>query len=35
MHYGSHLFGLSRDAIEEVANYGVVCCLHMELEVLV
>ncbi|XP_032445932.1 leucine-rich repeat and guanylate kinase domain-containing protein isoform X2 [Xiphophorus hellerii] len=32
MHYGSHLFGLSRDAIEEVANYGVVCCLHMELE---
>ncbi|PWA15620.1 hypothetical protein CCH79_00016640, partial [Gambusia affinis] len=32
MHYGSHLFGLCRDAIEEVANHGVVVCLHMELE---
>uniref|UniRef100_A0A3P9N6U7 Leucine rich repeats and guanylate kinase domain containing n=1 Tax=Poecilia reticulata TaxID=8081 RepID=A0A3P9N6U7_POERE len=32
MQYGSHLFGLTRGAIEEVANHGVVCCLHMELE---
>ncbi|XP_054910799.1 leucine-rich repeat and guanylate kinase domain-containing protein-like isoform X2 [Poeciliopsis prolifica] len=32
MQYGSHLFGLTRGAIEEVANHEVVCCVHMELE---
>uniref|UniRef100_A0A7N8YAB7 Leucine-rich repeats and guanylate kinase domain containing n=1 Tax=Mastacembelus armatus TaxID=205130 RepID=A0A7N8YAB7_9TELE len=32
MHYGGHRFGLTRDAIEDVAREGLACCLHMELE---
>ncbi|XP_012705984.2 leucine-rich repeat and guanylate kinase domain-containing protein isoform X1 [Fundulus heteroclitus] len=30
--HGGHLFGLTRDAIEDVAEEGLVCCVHMELE---
>lgn len=33
MQYGGHRFGLTRDAVEEVAKEGLACCLHMELEV--
>ncbi|MEQ2284228.1 hypothetical protein AMECASPLE_019456 [Ameca splendens] len=32
MQYGAHLFGLTRDAIEDVAEEGLICCVHMELE---
>uniref|UniRef100_A0A668AFP1 Leucine rich repeats and guanylate kinase domain containing n=1 Tax=Myripristis murdjan TaxID=586833 RepID=A0A668AFP1_9TELE len=32
MQYGGHRFGLSRDAIEDVAREGLACCVHMELE---
>nr|XP_043887034.1 leucine-rich repeat and guanylate kinase domain-containing protein isoform X2 [Solea senegalensis] len=32
MHYGGHRYGLTRDAIEEVARDGLACCVHMELE---
>lgn len=31
--YGGHRYGLSRDAIEDVAREGLACCVHMELEV--
>lgn len=27
------MYGLSRDAIEDVAREGLACCVHMELEV--
>ncbi|TWW64681.1 Leucine-rich repeat and guanylate kinase domain-containing protein [Takifugu flavidus] len=30
--YGGHMYGLSRDAIEDVAREGLACCVHMELE---
>ncbi|KAM9771613.1 leucine-rich repeat and guanylate kinase domain-containing protein isoform 3-T3 [Syngnathus typhle] len=30
--YGSHKYGLSRDAVEEVAREGLACCVQMELE---
>ncbi|XP_056281447.1 leucine-rich repeat and guanylate kinase domain-containing protein [Pseudoliparis swirei] len=30
--YGGHRYGLTRDAIEEVAKEGLACCVHMELE---
>uniref|UniRef100_A0A8C4I5K9 Leucine-rich repeats and guanylate kinase domain containing n=1 Tax=Dicentrarchus labrax TaxID=13489 RepID=A0A8C4I5K9_DICLA len=30
--YGGHRYGLTRDAIEEVAREGLACCVHMELE---
>ncbi|XP_054608724.1 leucine-rich repeat and guanylate kinase domain-containing protein isoform X2 [Dunckerocampus dactyliophorus] len=30
--YGGHRYGLSRDAIEDVAREGLACCVHMELE---
>ncbi|XP_010780275.1 leucine-rich repeat and guanylate kinase domain-containing protein-like [Notothenia coriiceps] len=33
MQYGGHSYGLSREAIEEVAREGLACCVHMELEV--
>lgn len=33
MQYGGHRYGLSRDAIEDVAREGLACCVHMELEV--
>ncbi|KAF3705127.1 Leucine-rich repeat and guanylate kinase domain-containing protein [Channa argus] len=32
MQYGGHSFGLTRDAIEDVAREGLACCVHMELE---
>ncbi|KAK1906568.1 Leucine-rich repeat and guanylate kinase domain containing protein [Dissostichus eleginoides] len=32
MQYGGHSYGLSREAIEEVAREGLACCVHMELE---
>ncbi|XP_060930703.1 leucine-rich repeat and guanylate kinase domain-containing protein [Limanda limanda] len=32
LQYGGHSFGLSRDAIEDVAREGLACCLHVELE---
>ncbi|XP_019947726.2 leucine-rich repeat and guanylate kinase domain-containing protein isoform X1 [Paralichthys olivaceus] len=32
MHYGGHSFGLSRDAVENVAREGLACCVHVELE---
>ncbi|XP_061617514.1 leucine-rich repeat and guanylate kinase domain-containing protein [Phyllopteryx taeniolatus] len=30
--YGGHKYGLSRDAIEDVAREGLACCVQMELE---
>ncbi|XP_061768228.1 leucine-rich repeat and guanylate kinase domain-containing protein [Nerophis ophidion] len=30
--YGGHRYGLSREAIEDVAKEGLACCVHMELE---
>uniref|UniRef100_A0A3Q0SQQ7 Leucine rich repeats and guanylate kinase domain containing n=1 Tax=Amphilophus citrinellus TaxID=61819 RepID=A0A3Q0SQQ7_AMPCI len=30
--YGGHSYGLTRDAIEDVAREGLACCVHMELE---
>ncbi|XP_034529732.1 leucine-rich repeat and guanylate kinase domain-containing protein isoform X3 [Notolabrus celidotus] len=30
--YGGHRYGLTRDAIEDVAGEGLACCVHMELE---
>ncbi|XP_033470990.2 leucine-rich repeat and guanylate kinase domain-containing protein [Epinephelus lanceolatus] len=30
--YGDHSYGLTRDAIEDVAREGLACCVHMELE---
>uniref|UniRef100_A0A672ZXZ2 Leucine-rich repeats and guanylate kinase domain containing n=1 Tax=Sphaeramia orbicularis TaxID=375764 RepID=A0A672ZXZ2_9TELE len=30
--YGGHSYGLTRDAIEDVAKEGLACCVHMELE---
>uniref|UniRef100_H3CQ70 Leucine rich repeats and guanylate kinase domain containing n=1 Tax=Tetraodon nigroviridis TaxID=99883 RepID=H3CQ70_TETNG len=30
--YGGHMYGLSRDAVEDVAREGLACCVHMELE---
>lgn len=27
------MYGLSRDAVEDVAREGLACCVHMELEV--
>ncbi|XP_064174805.1 leucine-rich repeat and guanylate kinase domain-containing protein isoform X3 [Anguilla rostrata] len=30
--YAGHWYGLSREAIEEVAREGLACCVHMELE---
>ncbi|XP_054862265.1 leucine-rich repeat and guanylate kinase domain-containing protein isoform X3 [Amphiprion ocellaris] len=32
LQYGGHSYGLTRDAIEEVAREGLACCVHMELE---
>ncbi|XP_070848331.1 leucine-rich repeat and guanylate kinase domain-containing protein isoform X2 [Chaetodon trifascialis] len=32
MQYGGHRYGLTRDAVEDVAREGLACCLHMELE---
>ncbi|CAJ1054851.1 leucine-rich repeat and guanylate kinase domain-containing protein isoform X2 [Xyrichtys novacula] len=32
MQYGGHRYGLTRDAIEDVASEGLACCVHMELE---
>ncbi|XP_075967421.1 leucine-rich repeat and guanylate kinase domain-containing protein [Anarhichas minor] len=32
MQYGGHSYGLTRDAIEDVAKEGLACCVHMELE---
>ncbi|XP_030295321.1 leucine-rich repeat and guanylate kinase domain-containing protein isoform X2 [Sparus aurata] len=32
MQFGGHRYGLSRDAIEDVAREGLACCVHMELE---
>ncbi|XP_044042608.1 leucine-rich repeat and guanylate kinase domain-containing protein isoform X2 [Siniperca chuatsi] len=32
MQYGGHRYGLTRDAIEDVAREGLACCVHMELE---
>ncbi|XP_050933496.1 leucine-rich repeat and guanylate kinase domain-containing protein isoform X2 [Lates calcarifer] len=32
VHYGGHSYGLTRDAIEDVAREGLACCVHMELE---
>ncbi|XP_041820380.1 leucine-rich repeat and guanylate kinase domain-containing protein [Chelmon rostratus] len=32
MQYGGQRYGLTRDAIEDVAREGLACCLHMELE---
>ncbi|XP_037315692.2 leucine-rich repeat and guanylate kinase domain-containing protein [Pungitius pungitius] len=32
MQNGGHSYGLSRDAVEEVAKEGLACCVHMELE---
>ncbi|XP_047246107.1 leucine-rich repeat and guanylate kinase domain-containing protein isoform X5 [Girardinichthys multiradiatus] len=32
MQYGAHLFGLTSYAIEDVAEEGLICCVHMELE---
>ncbi|KAF7669022.1 hypothetical protein LDENG_00260380 [Lucifuga dentata] len=32
MQYGGHHYGLTRDAIEDVAREGLACCVHMELE---
>ncbi|XP_040005488.1 leucine-rich repeat and guanylate kinase domain-containing protein [Xiphias gladius] len=32
LHYGGHSYGLTRDAIEDVAKEGLACCVHMELE---
>ncbi|XP_041833005.1 LOW QUALITY PROTEIN: leucine-rich repeat and guanylate kinase domain-containing protein [Melanotaenia boesemani] len=32
MQYGGHRYGLTRDAVEDVAREGLLCCLHMELE---
>ncbi|XP_015259340.1 PREDICTED: leucine-rich repeat and guanylate kinase domain-containing protein-like, partial [Cyprinodon variegatus] len=32
MQYNGHMFGLTREAIEEVVEDGLVCCVHMELE---
>lgn len=31
--YGGHRYGLTRDAVEDVARDGLACCVHMELEV--
>lgn len=33
MQFGGHRYGLSRDAIEDVAREGLACCVHMEMEV--
>uniref|UniRef100_I3K0H3 Leucine rich repeats and guanylate kinase domain containing n=1 Tax=Oreochromis niloticus TaxID=8128 RepID=I3K0H3_ORENI len=30
--YGGHSYGLTRDAVENVAREGLACCVHMELE---
>ncbi|XP_055009834.1 leucine-rich repeat and guanylate kinase domain-containing protein [Boleophthalmus pectinirostris] len=30
--YAGHRYGLTRDAVEEVAREGLACCVHMELE---
>ncbi|XP_039891279.1 leucine-rich repeat and guanylate kinase domain-containing protein isoform X3 [Simochromis diagramma] len=30
--YGGHSYGLTRDAVEDVAREGLACCVHMELE---
>ncbi|KAK7919266.1 hypothetical protein WMY93_010550 [Mugilogobius chulae] len=30
--YADHLYGLTREAVEEVAREGLACCVHMELE---
>uniref|UniRef100_A0A3B4ZV31 Leucine rich repeats and guanylate kinase domain containing n=1 Tax=Stegastes partitus TaxID=144197 RepID=A0A3B4ZV31_9TELE len=32
LQYGGHSYGLTRDAIEDVAREGLACCVHMELE---
>ncbi|KAM8908247.1 leucine-rich repeat and guanylate kinase domain-containing protein isoform 2-T2 [Spinachia spinachia] len=32
MQSGGHSYGLTRDAVEEVAREGLACCVHMELE---
>ncbi|KAM3859023.1 leucine-rich repeat and guanylate kinase domain-containing protein [Diretmus argenteus] len=32
MQYGGQRYGLTRDAIEDVAKEGLACCVHMELE---
>ncbi|KAM9334647.1 leucine-rich repeat and guanylate kinase domain-containing protein [Symphorus nematophorus] len=32
MQYGGHRYGMTRDAIEDVAREGLACCVHMELE---
>ncbi|XP_029617582.1 leucine-rich repeat and guanylate kinase domain-containing protein isoform X2 [Salmo trutta] len=32
MQYAGHWYGLSREAIEDVAREGLACCVHMELE---
>ncbi|XP_074554448.1 leucine-rich repeat and guanylate kinase domain-containing protein isoform X2 [Halichoeres trimaculatus] len=32
MLYGGHRYGLTRDAVEDVAREGLACCVHMELE---
>ncbi|KAM3588195.1 uncharacterized protein V6R79_023856 [Siganus canaliculatus] len=32
MQYGGHRYGLTRDAVEDVAKEGLACCVHMELE---
>ncbi|XP_068577535.1 leucine-rich repeat and guanylate kinase domain-containing protein isoform X2 [Cebidichthys violaceus] len=32
MQYEGHSYGLTRDAIEDVAKEGLACCVHMELE---
>ncbi|XP_065807663.1 leucine-rich repeat and guanylate kinase domain-containing protein isoform X1 [Labrus bergylta] len=32
MQHGGHRYGLTRDAVEDVAREGLACCVHMELE---
>ncbi|XP_056131889.1 leucine-rich repeat and guanylate kinase domain-containing protein [Lampris incognitus] len=32
MQYGGHWYGLTRDAVEDVAREGLASCVHMELE---
>ncbi|XP_045064369.1 leucine-rich repeat and guanylate kinase domain-containing protein isoform X3 [Coregonus clupeaformis] len=32
MQYAGHWYGLSREAIEDVAREGLACCVHLELE---
>ncbi|XP_042367530.1 leucine-rich repeat and guanylate kinase domain-containing protein isoform X2 [Plectropomus leopardus] len=32
MQYRGHRYGLTRDALEDVAREGLACCVHMELE---